>query len=325
MDCELQGTYVTSKCAFCFILVAALCPLLAAQTPSATTVAPAAPPAEKPDPAAVDAATKEFTAAYTLKDTENFRLILPPFLPGRLYYYAKVRGISLTPTTRSPRAMYFKCSPDFLELASAAIGDNTLWKLITMPLGLGLLDLDGDARLLNRALLADVVWRQDAPRDALLAEMQAAFAKQFVTPLALAFRESEREVYVARGSFVYKPESIESGGVYYEGIQIDPTPPASEDQESDLAVGTAENLLARVSGCIGFPIVSEITGADAGIMWIESPRLLNLTDGGSKPLSEPDLSAVLAHVAKQTGLSFSKEKRKIRRLTVAIADSERSE
>jgi hypothetical protein len=220
--------------------------------------------------------------------------------------------------------MYLKCSPDSLELASAAIGDNSLWKLITMPLGLGLLDLDGDARLLNRALLADIVWQPNAPRDALLSEMQSAFEKQFVTPLTLAFRESEREVYVARGSFVYRPESIESGGVYYEGIGIDPNPPASQDQESALAVGTTENLLARLSGCIGFPIVSEISGADAGIMWIESPRLLNLTDGGSKPLSEPELSVVLAHVAKQTGLSFSKKKRKIRRLTVALADSEES-
>jgi hypothetical protein len=54
---------------------------------------------------------------------------------------------------------------------------------------------------------------------------------------------------------------------------------------------------------------------------LDAPRLLDLTEGGMKPLAEDELSAVLANLSEQTGLTFTKERRKIRRLFVALANS----
>ena len=275
-----------------------------------------------------DAELKAFYEAYRLKDGENLKLFLPPFLAGRSEYYRQSRGGSVPAGARDPRAYYFRWSDGKLVVVSAVVPENTYARLIVTPLGIGPADLDGDTRLLKRVVQADVIWRDTATADTLLKEMQGAFARQFVVPLGLSWREDQREVYVARGSYQYARLRNRSAAEF-DAIEIDPAaqvePAGATASDVEITVpnmGTLSDFLAWLRGYVGQPVVSEIADdAHISVMWYEAPRLSELTEGGMKPLPEPEFSAVLDRISIQTGLSFTREKRKIRRLLVELGES----
>lgn len=168
--------------------------------------------------------------------------------------------------------------------------------------------IEGDQGLLNRKIPGDWVFDPKAPADEIVAAMQPVLQKEWGVPVKLTFREVERDVYVARGRWDFKPISADFPDVQIYGTFLD------KDSGSGGATGNFDKFLRAAGSWIGMPIVNEATEPPKKrFSWsyhMPSP----FTDQQQAESHDPE--SVTANLASQTGLEFVKERRQTRVLFV---------
>jgi hypothetical protein len=303
--------------------------------PTAFPAAPAAdlPPAESPRQGAGRAPDEKLTARealerrYALAGNEIFKCFKPP-APERIAYGREVDRRE--PWDRA-EVMVWWARTDRLERRAGAPGRFDHWTIVRsdhklIPLEevlvpifrpLRLCEIDGPRELLqDRGLFqADFVVRNDAPRDQLAERVGAALRRDFGIPVKLSYREAEREVVVARGKYRYTP---------VPGL-ADPYPLRPGDQivriygrqaewdKGSYANAGLQGVFDQLGVCIGRPVVGAVEGP------AENARIWHFTPGVRGGLAG-EAEIVLRHMAEQTGLTFTAEKRRVPVLTVAKAN-----
>jgi hypothetical protein len=315
--------------------VAALVAITLLVTPTVFPTAPAAdPPAAEPPRKEADRKPDEtltaraaFERRYALTGDEVFKCFKPP-APERIAYYWEVyrqepwdRAEVMVWLARTGRLERRAGDPERFDHWVNTRNDHKPIPLeevlanVFRPLRL--CEIDGPRELLqDRGLFqADFVVRKDAPRDKLAERLGAALREDFGIPVKLSYREAEREVVVARGKYRYAP---------VPGL-ADPYPLQPGDQiirisghraawdKGSFANAGLQGVFDQLGVCIGRPVVGEVEGP------VENARIWHFTPGVRGGLAG-EAGAVLKRVAKQTGLTFSTEKRRGPVLTVEKAN-----
>ncbi len=174
----------------------------------------------------------------------------------------------------------------------------------------GLLDcpeqeIEGDETLLSKGIAADFVVRDEAPPEKIVEQLAAILKEKFNLPVKISINTEPREVFVLRGT--YKPIPASAGLLEIYGHEIiAPDLGGGGD-------GTFRELLGRVGDWIKRRIVAEVEGAPDHVSWH-----FNWRAPFTKELLAEDQNpdSVIKHLAEQTGLKVSKEKRRVRVFTI---------
>jgi hypothetical protein len=218
-------------------------------------------------------------------------------------------------------------------------GDGTIFSTM-WQIGIPMREVEADKKLLDTPVGGDFVFRQDAPVEKLVPALERILREECKLAVKLTFKEVEREVIVARGTLKIVPlEGQEKNHVELFGKEIG----------KGEAWGSRKDLhgfLLDLGGFLGRRIVNETKSGKEevftyGLSVRQRPRQrlasgldipspldpVPLPDPGPLPKFDPAIEAedhdpkvVLPNVAKQTSLTFTTEKRKVRVLFVEKSD-----
>ena len=206
-----------------------------------------------------------------------------------------------------------------------------LWETLTDTLRLVPPLLEADDDLMLTELYADVVYRDKAPLEQVAKSLQAELTDTLGIPVTATARTEEREVLVARGKYVHRPRPGKlNGQVSVADRDLDP-----DDWQGTGAVMANDpaGMFRSLGEHVGRPVfdetdlaswklvVPEGKGGDIGSwsgMWVyRYPR--RSRDDLRPADASADREAVLKHLAVQTGVTFTTEKRKVEVLTLRRA------
>lgn len=291
--------------------------------------------AQKPDPKDEDPPwMREFRKIYSLADGQVLKRIAK--FPECRAEYIK-NSPRLQPGTEKMRitmALRQKETGGELLMWGFGGGDGTIFStmwLIGIPMG----EVEADQKLLGTPTGGDFVFRQDAPVEKLVPALERILREECKLPVKLKFKEVEREVVVARGTLKIVPlEGQEKNHVevFAKGIGKDKVGGSRTD---------LHGFLLDLGGFVGRRIVNEAKSGKEevityGVSVRQSPRQRTAPklaiplplDPAPLPTFDPAIEAedhdpnlVLPNVAKQTSLTFTTEKRKVRVLFVEKSDN----
>jgi RNA polymerase sigma factor (sigma-70 family) len=291
-------------------------------------------PAPKPDSKdEVPPWMKEFRKIYSLADGEVLKRISK--FPECRTEYIKHSPQLLPGTEKVPITMALRQKETGGELLMWGFGGGdgtiftTMWH-IGIPMG----EVEADKKLLDTPIGGDIVFRQEAPVEKLVPALERILREECKLAVKLTFKEVEREVMVVRGTLKIVPlEGQEQNHIEVFGKEIG----------KGEAWGSRKDLhgfLLDLGGFLGRRILNDAKSGKEqvftyGLSVRQNPRqrLASELDRPSPldpiplPKFDPAIEAqdrdpklVLPNVAKQTGLTFTTEKRKVRVLFVEKSD-----
>jgi hypothetical protein len=203
-----------------------------------------------------------------------------------------------------------------------------LWQTLADTLGLAAPRVEAPDEVLTRELYADIVYRPNAPLADVARSLQAELTDKFKLAVAASAREEEREVIVARGKYVHRfREGRLNGHVSLADRDLDP-----DDTQGAYGVGSPDpaGLFRSLGAHVGRPVIDETDAASwqlvipkgkesdigswSGARLYQYPR--RSWDDVRPTDASADREAILKHVAAQTGVTFTTEKRKVGVLTI---------
>ena len=245
------------------------------------------------------------------KETALLR-IAPPFPRSRLAFYRVKSPGQADAIPAGPDNMFLHWKDDKVLTwgMSFAGGDGTnLRTAIRMLLRVYPQEIIWGDDLESLNITGDFVVNTKASQPRILARLEKLFNDQSEQKLSMKFRDMEREVYVARGEFKFKPIDPDNKKIeiYGERLNTDPS-------RGGGGSGKLDKMLEWVGMWIEEPVLGELESpSKERVSWhynLESP----FTEEQQRQAKNPEL--VLKHVSEQTGLTFKKEKRKLRTLVV---------
>jgi hypothetical protein len=272
-----------------------------------------------PDPVGLHALA-DFRRRYRLAPGEIVKRIAPPFPPSRLADLHR-RYPFVAERHRDDRILAIiypardgtLSNPSFTFSGDPKSEGLTLSALIEAITGFSPQDVEGDVRLLQAEVPGDFVFDAGAPAERRVAALERIIAEEGHLPARLAVREVECEVVVARGHFRFRPLEVGRNTVEIYGATL--TPGLGSGGSGDFTE------FLRWVGRFIEPhrrIVDEIESRPEGqLSWHLNSRS-PFTDQMRR--EDHDEQAVLGHLAEQTGLTFTTERRKVPTLFVERVD-----
>jgi RNA polymerase sigma factor (sigma-70 family) len=257
-------------------------------------------------------ALKDLEKVYSLADGEDLKCVLPPFPPERKAY--------LLPRVANEERLYkglviytWKWSAKKLQAGwSTSRNDDKehqpLIDVIPPLAGVRRCEIEGDgvALLEARQISADFIIREGTTEDRLIEGLGVVLRRDLKTPVKLSYREVEREVLVASGTFQTVPplgESQRTPLLLYGKL------PIREGQWLKTEDGYT-GMLNQMGVLTNRQVINEVKDAPAGgRTWFEYDPVFRLD-------AKDDMKALLDHVTEQTGLTFKQEKRRVKVLFV---------
>ena len=274
-------------------------------------------PQAVPEPSAEERALAEFRKVYRLDPGQVIKRIPPPFAAWRMadaevrfpflkenrerrghlttLIYHERNGVLDNPS------MTFSGSPD----------DEGRWLMYLLDgvVGFPAQDVEGPDDLLKTPIKADWVVRGDASPEQLVAAFNSLLRDDCKLPIRIKLREAEKDVIVARGRYQFRPVVGGRDVLEIYGAALIPN-------EGGGGTGDLKECFRWVGRFVEphRHIIDEVEGRPKGqISWHQNYRSpfsdqTTLEDRGDE--------AVLKHLAEQTGLTFTTERRKLRSLVV---------
>lgn len=253
-------------------------------------------------------ALDEFEKTYVLSEGEDLKYVPAPFLPARLVYQRAKDGDTGRPV---PENWFFVWNGE-LRGARRAYGQGTGWAIrdiLRLLVDIYPQEIEGDDDLLNRRILGDFIVREGLPSEKTVSLFELVLRRDIKIPVRMTFREVPREVIVARGKYRFTPVPGRAGDtieIYDERLLTPSRIGGGGGGSGDLAT-----FLRSVGWYLNDRVVNEVEGPPKGnLNWHE-----NFAAEGIKV---PEL--VLQHLTEQTGLTFTKETRRVRVLFVERAE-----
>lgn len=286
----------------------------------------------------------EFRQSYAVPDGKVIKRVAPPFSPGRLEFYRvhDARQAKLIP--EGPEYYLFKWDkPKPTDanhtgwwsegrLTPAGMGwvggkGVELSTLIDYFTGIHRFETLGDRLLIDAKVSGDWVTRYGASPEKLLPELEAILRSECKLPVRLRLVQEDRKVIVVEGMYVYRPVPGRSAVSIKEGCEennwlegdYDVLEVFTRDRKDcwDASSYDFESLLNRLSRSIDRPVLNEVARPPKNKLIVEDN--LNPISGRPKR-TEWDEAALLTHLGKQTGLTFTEKTRRVRVLHVERAE-----
>ncbi|HJZ54869.1 MAG TPA: hypothetical protein VKE74_07910 [Gemmataceae bacterium] len=174
---------------------------------------------------------------------------------------------------------------------------------------------DGDPDLLGTELHADTVVREGATLQDLARDLPAALRVSFGVAVTAVARLEERPVSVVRGKFA--PTADGEAMIDIAAGPLGAAPPGTVHTHNTFF---RNELFDYLTAALGGPVLDE-TDADSWGQRLKGFRYIRRAAGDVRPKDlSAERGAVLKHVAAQTGLTVTSEKRKVWVLSVKKAD-----
>ncbi|WP_010588075.1 hypothetical protein [Schlesneria paludicola] len=258
---------------------------------------------------------------YRLDENQVIARVVPPFPELRATYYKVGHPGQAKAIQRPPNAMTFFWDGKRLKGWGMTFGEPyNLVGILDSALKIKKQDIEGPEDVINKPIPGDWVIRPEASEEQVLKELEAILQRQLELPVRLAFAKRVRTVYVARGKYQFTAVDLEdaetdqktqkkskSDRIEIYGEKLGPT---------DLGGGGAgdlKELLGWVGRWIEVPLIDEVEERPSeDVVW----HLNDMQDKRGNPLDNRNPELVLKNLTAQTGLTFKKEYRAIRRLIV---------
>ncbi|MCA9054587.1 MAG: hypothetical protein KDA75_12160 [Planctomycetaceae bacterium] len=258
-----------------------------------------------------EAARKQFSETYRLDDGDVLQHIPPPFVPIRHAYYRLSEPGQAAAIPEGPATMYVRIESGQPEIWGMTFGaeERSVDDLARMLLKLSDVEIVGDPELREQGLAGDFVYDPSASQEDLAAAIQELFRSHGV-PVDIRFRDLEREVYVATGEFDFLPlPDSPNKHIEFFGLALD-------TDNSGYGGGNGElgGMLQEAGEWISTPIVNDVEKQPARRLSWHRNDDARFTELERKMARDPEL--VLSNLTVQTGLVFTKTRRKVRSLMV---------
>jgi hypothetical protein len=242
---------------------------------------------------------------------------VPPFPDSRMAYYRiqhaqQAQHIPDGPTAMILRGQRFSPRLVGFDFGSPDSGAKLSY-LLPVLCRIGNDRLRGEQRLLNQQLPGDFVVDANASREQIVAALNPILQKVQPQPVSVKLQDTEEEVFVARGTYQLSDTAQQRGLVLIEGTLIGTANSAEDALENKDQAPRArfDDFLASLAKAVGSPIVSEVESPPSGRIPFHTLLGNSLRAG-----ADFDPQPVLDAVTQQTGLTFTKERRRIQTLLV---------
>jgi RNA polymerase sigma factor (sigma-70 family) len=231
----------------------------------------------------------QFETIYGLSAGEVLKHIKPPYGPERMAWWNATRhehdydlrpGVTLTFDFDGSPHFQQAVSPGTLDMGlRACFGD---WN-----------DADWFGHLdasvpVGMSFPGDWIARTGATTEQKMAALGAIVSKELGRSVHFEKRKANQNVIVARG--------ILSAGASATTINVGPDP-ASTSPNTQTAHTTVDRLIRNIGWSVQVPVIDESSTPDANVSWRINGPYTN------------QVESVLTNVSRQTGLSFTREKR----------------
>jgi hypothetical protein len=177
--------------------------------------------------------------------------------------------------------------------------------------------VQGDESLLNRGLDGDFVFDVNATPVEIASSLERVLQSEWKLPIQLRFRTVNQDVFVAKGEWKVEAVAPEFPEVQIYGSYI------NKNSGSGGASGDLEEFLRGVGSWIATPVINEVkTPPSAEISWRYQQKS-PFTKADELGAHDPD--SVINNLQPQTGLTFTRETRKVRMLFVEVDGKEGAE
>jgi hypothetical protein len=219
------------------------------------------------------------------------KLVEPPFIPERAHYYR--REIARDPrASLAPVGQFMFWWAGRLEFESLSSGKGTVASAVSACGDLERFDVEIDEGLKYRPLEGDWIVRKDAPRDKRMAALREILRRRLGRDIKIERRTVEREVVVVTGDL---PAELPGGGV-----QAYTDPRDLRDEPSGGGGGTLRDLFDSLGSALDRKMIDETRSGGRRIAW-RWYRSASAAEG-----DENRTRQLLAHVSRQTGLTFTR-------------------
>jgi hypothetical protein len=259
---------------------------------------------------------------YALAEGEDLKRIAPPFDPIRAKYYREVHPHQAAAINDPPTSMMFYWSDrdGGLRQHSMNFGGHDLRGLFDFVADVKDQMVEGPAEILGKQIGGDWIVRVGTKDFRLIKQLEEILRRDIDLPIRLTFREQERQAFVLKGEYKFKPLDEKRARLVGDTksrpdtIHIfakDPVPNSGAGGGS----GDFSEMLDWLGRWIAMPVVSDLPEPPTNdITWYLHQRNVR-TKATIAEDRNPQL--VMANFAAQTGLTFSEEKRPVRVLVVS--------
>ncbi|MFO0846287.1 MAG: hypothetical protein U0797_28585, partial [Gemmataceae bacterium] len=292
-----------------------------AADPPPKVAPPAEPPAKKPAAPEPPAWRKAFDAAYRLPDGAVLKRVGPPFPECRMDYFRNEYGFQFKNTPYPPAMFALAQEGSAVKFKSMTIGGRNASaegvSLTTVLEAVGVtIQLHVAAKeVAETRVTGDWVVRSGSSLDERILTLNRILRQECKLPVRAFFKETTREVAVARGTFKMNPLPGRKGNAV-DLYALKPVPGSGAGGGS----GTFEEFLTQVGRFTNTPVINEVKAPPKGtVSWynhVRSPMLKDPARGIDTYAEDTDPAKVVANVAAQTGLTITLERRKVRVLEV---------
>jgi RNA polymerase sigma factor (sigma-70 family) len=233
---------------------------------------------------------KNFNRVYHLADGEIVKRVIPPYIPER-----DAMANDIDPA-RTMMDITGDCLTKFLD-RNGEVEFNSWWRgkptvlmVIQQLVGLPTFKLEIPLKDQLRQIPGDWVVRPDLGEDKLMDALATIFREQIGWKIRFEKRSAEHNVIVARGS--YSKPHTKDGAIE---LRVD-----GMGARGGMGAGNVRRLVTMLGEMTEVESVDETAANVEGVFW---------SDHIGGKLTPENADKLLANVSKQTGLTFTREKR----------------
>jgi len=250
----------------------------------------------------------EYEKLCRLAEAEDIKMIPPPFPESRLAFYRVSNPAQAAAIPRGPDNMYLRMKGGQVVGQGMSFGDGSGAPLETVLQILADVypqDLVGEQELKQLPFPGDFIINPKSSKPRLLARLEKLYNDQKDRPnISLAYRVIDRDVYVAKGKYEFKPIDAQRESVEIYGKRLNSNP-----SRGGGGGGKVDRLLEWAGMWIGVPVVNGGVKPPKRnqIRWHFNDES-SFSEEERRLAKDPEM--VLQHLTEQTGLTFEKQKRK---------------
>jgi RNA polymerase sigma factor (sigma-70 family) len=274
---------------------------------------PANPPQAEVKLTKAEKALQDLGKVYKLADGEDLKCFRAPFLPERKAYGILQVGPGAERLYDGYVIQAWRWNGEKLQYpwveAHNDGGNASVIDVIPQLTGVRRCEMEGDGLALveARQIRADFVIREGATQQRIIQQLGVILRGDLKTPVKLNYKEVEREVLVASGTF--KTEAP-LGDMQGTPLQLFGTLPIRKGKGLKSGSSDYRGMLDQIALLTGRQVINEVKDSQAhGRTWYEWDPADHLD-------VKDDMKTLLDRVTAQTGLTFKQEKRRVKVLFV---------
>lgn len=252
---------------------------------------------------------------YGLEDDQLVRVVRPPFDDIRMKYYQAGNPAQAKAIPRGPDAMSFRWKDGHLSIRGMAFGNGgySVANALSTLQGFARREIEGDGELIGTAVSGDWIVREGCANSEFLEQIEQLLRVEYELPIRLKYEDVEREVWVASDEYKFSPlpgqpardeTQLTDRKVVSDPVQIF-RKECNTDGRGGGGMGDLAEFLQHLGDAIGDQVVdSAFERPEISISWRYHDDMRG----------NPD--EVLKNITAQTGLTFGREVKLVKRLLV---------